>query len=149
MTPAYTCFRTARISYVLLSYRRYRNLCPNTEGMSMSQIAFDERTDITREAISKTCEAAGMFPPTRREVSGLVQEALPPHVRPTPMNLNVKLYVASWSSAYFDQRVFGRRRRGCVIRSQCWHACRHRHDRIAPPAKCSYPLTTPFLNQTR
>lgn len=63
-------------------------------GMSMSQIAFDERTEITREAISQTCEAAGMFPPTRRDVSSLVQQAIPPQVRPTPMNLNVKLYIS-------------------------------------------------------
>lgn len=43
---------------------------------------FDQRTDVTREAITRCCEAEGLFPPTQRQAGGIVQQALPQHIGP-------------------------------------------------------------------
>jgi len=67
-------------------------------GMSMSQMNFDQRTDVTREAITRCCEAEGLFPPTQRQAGGIVQQALPQHIGPIRASdqgpLNVKLFIS-------------------------------------------------------
>ena len=63
-------------------------------GMSMRDMNFEERTDVTREAITRCCEAAGMVAANGRSLAGTVGRALPTSVRANPMNLLIKLYIS-------------------------------------------------------
>eukprot|EP00035_Acanthoeca_spectabilis_P020852 m.434912 g.434912 ORF g.434912 m.434912 type:complete len:448 (+) comp17784_c0_seq1:130-1473(+) len=60
---------------------------------SMRDLNFDQRTDVTREAITRCCEAAGVKAERRRQVNSVVQSCL---VAPAnPQMLNVKFTVST------------------------------------------------------
>eukprot|EP00051_Salpingoeca_urceolata_P001133 m.38866 g.38866 ORF g.38866 m.38866 type:complete len:524 (+) comp11215_c0_seq3:133-1704(+) len=61
--------------------------------MSMRMIRFEERTDVTREAISLCCEAAGLREPRRRKTSRTCRQALSQPA--VAKMLNIKLTIST------------------------------------------------------
>eukprot|EP00042_Codosiga_hollandica_P019230 m.58792 g.58792 ORF g.58792 m.58792 type:complete len:489 (-) comp49194_c0_seq1:121-1587(-) len=60
---------------------------------SMRTMQFEERTAVTREAITLCCEMAGVRPPRKRKVSKIVRDSLV--ADPLLKNLNVKLTIST------------------------------------------------------
>lgn len=60
---------------------------------SMRDLDFEARTDVTREAITRCCEAASVKPERRRQVPAIVSSCLIDP--PTPKMLNVKFTVST------------------------------------------------------
>lgn len=61
--------------------------------MSMRALRFEDRTAITREAITMACEAAGIRPVKKRKVPPIVRSALAGEAK--VMNLNIKFTVST------------------------------------------------------
>eukprot|EP00053_Salpingoeca_punica_P017046 m.162950 g.162950 ORF g.162950 m.162950 type:complete len:438 (+) comp17102_c0_seq1:141-1454(+) len=69
-------------------------------NVSMTELTFPDRTDVTREAIAQLCEAAGLRTNKKRKVSAIAKKAITS--RPNVFNANVKLTICIVGIALVD-----------------------------------------------